>query len=339
VRNPAVAAFVAAAIAGAGLRADAVRQDAAAAIAADAAHIAGARGRIPAEYRAKFDAALAAIDAERKAGRTWVALERLRDARRLAALGGTGEPPGSFDVEWKRESGELRRRDESLPGWGDAPAAARALGEAAEGTVVPLVDASRAFAEVTNAESGRYYLADARVASAFGAFCRALSAPKSAPPPWRSIAPELARLQARVDAAFVPPRSIERHSDFIRLNATVKTARELDAAGRFAGAGYEYLDSLQQLGTLLGDAEAPAATVRGKLEAERSALSSGDRDDSLGLLFVERAESSSARGDNAAASEIASTVVPAYQAMLEPASAPPAADAAVTITLVRWPYT
>jgi hypothetical protein len=46
-------------------------------------------------------------------------------------------------------------------------------------------------------------------------------------------------------------------------------------------------------------------------------------------------------GENglAAASVIASAVVPAYQAMLEPSPALPAADAAVTVTLVRWPYT
>ena len=145
-----------------------------------------------------------------------------------------------------------------------------------------------------------------------------------------------------MNAAFVPPRSIERHSDFIRLNAALKTARELDASGRFAGAGYEFLDAIEQLGLLLGAPADPAGTVRRRLDAERSALASGSRDDSLGVLFVERAESALARGGEggtAAASVIAASVIPAYGAMLEPSPARPAADAAVTVTLVRWPYT
>jgi hypothetical protein len=122
----------------------------------------------------------------------------------------------------------------------------------------------------------------------------------------------------------------------------LKTALELDAGGRYAGAGYEYLDALERLGLLLGAGGDGAETARGKLDAERSALAASNRDESLGMLFLERAESALARGDEsgiAEASVIASSVLPAYPAMLLPSSAPPPPDAAVTVTLVRWPYT
>jgi hypothetical protein len=313
------------------------------AIGREKARVAALAPRLPEEARASISASLSRADEERRSGRLWVALERIRDASREAAVQGSRDAKVGFDAEWTRTSGELRRRDSSRPSWGNAAAAARALGEAAEGTSLPLAEASRAYAGVTNVEAGRYYLADALAASDFGAFCRALpGAPAGPAPPFRSIAPELARLQERVDAAFVPPRSIDRHSEFIRLNAAVKTARELDAGGRYAGARYEYLDALQRLGVLLGGATDAADAVRGKLEAQRSALGSSRRDDSLGTLFLERADSALATGGPggiAAASAIASSVLPAYEATLGPSSAPPAPDAAVTVTLVRWPYT
>jgi len=315
------------------------------AIGREKARVAALAPRLPEEARASVSASLSRADEERRAGRLWVALERIRDAAREAAVQESRDARVGFDAEWTRTSGELRRRDSSRTSWGNAAAAARALGEAAEGTALPLADASRAYAGVTNVEAGRYYLADALAASDFGAFCRALPGAAGPAPSFRSIAPELARLQERLDAAFVPPRSIDRHAEFIRLNAAVKTARELDAGGRYAGARYEYLDALQRLGLLLGDAADTGGTadsVRAKLEAQRSALGSSGRDDSLGTLFLERAESALAAGGPggiAAASVIASSVLPAYAAAFGPSSAPPAADAAVTVTLVRWPYT
>ena len=349
MRYRAAAAFFAWAVGFAGPAARASASDAAAnpaaladAIAGDAARVASRGERLGGEARARVASAVSKLEAERRSGRLWAALQGLREARREAAVGESRGSAESFDADWERASRDLRGRDASPPRWGSVAAAARALGEAAEGTVVPLVEASRAYAGVTNADAGTYYLADAREASDFAGFCRALPRTDRTAPAWRSIAPELSRLQERVNAAFVPPRSIDRHSDFIRLNAALKTAHELDASGRFAGAGYEYLDALEQVGLLLGAPAGSAVTVRERIEAERSALASGTRDDSLGLLFVERAESALASGGEsgiAAASVIAASVVPAYRAMLEPAPMPPPAESVLTVTLVRWPYT
>jgi len=315
-----------------GIAAAAAAAEPATAVRAEARSLAAKIAALPARSRERASALVGDVGRELDAGRVWSALEALREARRLeAAAASAGDSRQSFGSEWEEAEGRLRNETPSAA-WTDAPAAARALGEAAGGTAVPLLDASRAYAKVTDESSGRYYLGEALEAAAFARLCRTIGGTARPAPPWRSIAPELAKLQERVDAAFVPPRSIERHSEFIRLDASLKTARELDAAGLFAGAGYEYLTAVEQLGRL--EERTGGAGDARKLVEERRALADSRRDESLGLLFVERAEA-----DPEAAAVIAGSVLPAYRAMLEPAPAAIPAASTVTVTLVRWPYT
>ncbi|HWC65086.1 MAG TPA: hypothetical protein VG777_03310 [Thermoanaerobaculia bacterium] len=303
------------------------------AVGADARALGERAARLPAEDRQRVSGLVGDVERELGAGRDWSALERLREARRFAAaVEFAADSRRTFESAWEEAAGRVRKETPSA-GWQDAPAAARALGEAAGGTAVPLLDASRAYAKVTDESSGRYYLGQAVEAAAFARFCRSLPAAGKPAPPWRSIAPELAKLQERVDAAFVPPRSIERHPDFIRLNASLKTARELDGSGLFAGAAYEYLSAVEQLGRL-EETGAAAGGARDALAAERRALASSGRDESLALVFVERAEA-----EPGTAPVVVSSVLPAYREIREPAAPAAAAAPALTVTLVRWPYT
>jgi hypothetical protein len=124
------------------------------------------------------------------------------------------------------------------------------------------------------------------------------------------------------------------------MNAAVKTARELDASGLFAGAAYEYLRAVEGLAVLEGSPG--EADVRAEVAAARATLTASARDDSLGLLFVERAEAGLAEGAAAGAASAAAivrSVLPAYRALAEAPAPSPADRAAVTVTLVRWPYT
>jgi hypothetical protein len=162
----------------------------------------------------------------------------------------------------------------------------------------------------------------------------------------RSVSPELGLLQDQTTAAFKPPRSSEQHADFIRLNATLKQAGELDAAHQYAGALYQYLDAVQQFHKLA--AATPDAQKQSKLKADvqemHSRLAASKQDSSLAQLFLERAESRLAKspGDDdwKTIQAIVDQVMPAYFAMFKPA---PVQDhpavAQVTVTLVRWPYT
>lgn len=279
------------------------------------------------------------------AGRLYAALEdlgrvRVRMAAAAAASRPSGGTPGDFDAFWTRTRASLAEADRKARGAPppDLPAAVRAFAEAADGQTMILADASRAYGRVTGPKAGFYYLGEARGDADWAAFCRTLELRReSGPAPLRSIAPELAVLQERARAAFQPPLSIDRHPQFIRFNATLKLAGELDAQGRHAGALYEYLDAVQQLAAIVPARKGPAESIGNA----RRRLADSPRDESLGLLFVERAEAAAASpAAPAVAAAILGEVLPAYAAALAPHAPLVAPDASATaVTLVRWPYT
>ncbi len=272
--------------------------------------------------------------------------------------------PG-FESAWLQARTELSALDgkaRTHP-WGKTPAAVRAIAETAEGQTKILLEASRAYAGVTNAGAGLYYLGQAKAAAESAIFCSGLRpSGEAAPLPLRSVSPEIRQLQERTVAAFTPPRSIQLHTEFIRLNATIKLAGELDAAGLQAGALYQYLDALEQLGRL--DAASLDAARRSALRGETAALDRQLRgsptDSSIARLFLERAEehlaggTGSARGtggtgakeaapsadDWKAIAVLVERVLPAYFSFQKPApSQNQRASQPITVTLVRWPYT
>jgi hypothetical protein len=320
-----------------------------------------------------------------RARRVYLALERLQAARgslralelaKTAALAGGGGMAG-FDAAWSKAGVELATADRQARArrWDGAPAALRALSEAAQGTTLTLLAASRAYAGVTRPGAGYYYLGEAGAAAEFAAFCYSLrdAAPPAtdaatpvpapgtpaaaitpvapiAPMPLHSVLPELQRLQQLTDAAYKPPRPQKFHGSFINLNATIKAAGELDAAGLYAGALYLYLNGLQDLATI--DPPVPGAAERaqlpGRIAALRKQVAAVHQDASLAELFLERAEALLAPQGTAPAPQawaqaaaLAGQVVPAWLAVVAAAPLPAVqtAAAAVTVTLVRWPFT
>lgn len=296
------------------------------------------------------------------AGRLYLSLEELEEARTsFRALETTKQGAGAskngvpgFESEWRQARTALSALDGKARAhpWGTAPAALRALAETAEGQTTILLEASRSYAGITNAGAGFYYLGQAKAAAESAIFCSSLQSSRvAAPLPLRSVSPEIRQLQERTVAAFTPPRSIQLHTEFIRLNATIKLAGELDAAGLQAGALYQYLDAVGQLSRL--DATSPDAARRSALRGEIAALDRQLRgsgaDDSIARLFLERAEehlAGSSKGaapsgdDWKATAVLVERVLPAYFAFLKAAPAQnQRASQPITVTLVRWPYT
>ncbi len=299
------------------------------------------------------------------------ALERarqaLRDGRRLLALQRLGSarmqieaveylekrPAGQrrdvtlFEAEWKRV-GRSIEADLAPP----APdrfasvrsAAIRAIAESTFGQVRPHYEASLDYGRSTTPDSGLIYLGTALSQREFAAFCRTLPPERAGQAPrMRSLAPELDRFEARLLAAYRPPASIDRHTDFIISSASLKDARELDAAGLRYGALLRYLQAAQRFGTL-GPPETDLAALKTRLAEIQSALAASASDESVGRLFVEAAQAdlSTEGSTGVAASAIVRDVLPLYTAALQPP--PPVAarlspEAVVTVTLVRWPYT
>jgi hypothetical protein len=146
--------------------------------------------------------------------------------------------------------------------------------------------------------------------------------------------------------------------DFIRASSAVKEARELDALGLRYGALLRYLQGVQRFapvrtGVVSQSASGPDAVAAGpapdtsaferRLAEADARLRAGERDHSIGRLFLETAQALAGPGegsDPALARAIVERVLPRYFEALEPAPAAPTRPAPrATVTLVRWPYT
>ena len=305
------------------------------------------------------DAAMARVESAMKDGRRLLALQRLAavgpnlaSSEYLASL--TAEQRKSdtdFEAAWKsagRELGSELGAPSPSALDGVAPAAVRGVGEASLAQVRVFYDASLEYERNTMPDAGYFYLGLARAQSDFAGFCRTLSKPAGRrPPPLRSLAPELDALEGELLAAYRPPASIDRHSDFIAASAALKEARELDGAGLRYGATLRYLQAALRCAPLTG--QAPAMTkdeaARKLAEVEpRLADREGAVDQSLGRIFLEAAQADVAAATSgeppAQASAVLTSVLPRYFGALEPAKAArPSPAAEVTVTLVRWPYT
>jgi hypothetical protein len=310
---------------------------------------------------AAAEGALKAASATVNAGQLYVALEKLGQAEDLLQGARRMEDKAevekgglaAFQSQWNKVSLRLTAfdREAHAKTWNGSPLAVRALAEAAAGKATPLLEGGQGFATATGPKDGLLYVGEAEGEADFATFCRTLKlAEKGAALPLRSVLPELQSLQAKTNAAFQPPESIDLHSRFIALNSQLKLAQELDASKFYAGALYAYLEATRHYGML----KAPPvdagqqAVLKQAIATARSQLASSSSDESLPLLFLERAESYSVHPDGSAptpdewrgARIIVDQVIPAYHAALKPAaSTQEAAGKTIEITLVRWPYT
>ncbi len=255
-----------------------------------------------------------------------------------------------FEAEWAR-MGKVLHADLGPPSpaalAGVQPAALRALGEAAIPQVRAYYVASLDYGRSTTPGDGLFYLATAQAQRDLTELCRRLSTPTSLkPPPLRSLRAEIDGLQSDLIKAYRPPASVERHGAFITADATLKEARELDAAGLRYGAMLRYLDAALLVAPLRQPAPPPlaAADLRKRLDEFAARLSAGGIDHSLGRMMLEGAQDEMASAppgtSPAASSAIAADVLPRYFAALRPAAPePPKPKPQVVVTLVRWPYT
>ncbi|MGE5278518.1 MAG: hypothetical protein ACM3SU_16115 [Acidobacteriota bacterium] len=290
-------------------------------------------------------------------GRNQLALLRLATVRHYLSadryLGGL--PAGALsdaaglETEWTRVGREIRgdlAATDPAALDGVRPASVRAIAEAAAAQVKTYYDASLEYGRNTVPRSGFFYIGIAQAQRELVSLCRALSRPSPlAAPPLRSLSRELDSLEGELLAAYRPPAAIDRHGEFIAASSMLKEARELDAAGLRYGATLRYLQAVLRLAPLRppGKPLEPAA-LAGRLQELEARLSGGGVDHSIGRLFLEAAQADveAARpGKTAdAAQAIAVDILPRYFVALAPARPePPKPAPAVTVTLVRWPYT
>ena len=244
-----------------------------------------------------------------------------------------------LEQEWKRNAATVRV---AQPLDGIEPAALRALAEAASLQARGLYQASLDYGKADGTQSGLLYIGEARGQKAFVDFARRLSQPSGLRRPTvRALTPaEIESLEHDLLAAYLPPASLDRHSEFIGASAAIKEARELNAEGLHYGALQRYLEAARRVGQLTAT-PMERTKVESSLHDFESRLRAGGVDHSIGELYAEAAESDlEGTAAPAIASAVVAQVLPRYFAALEPAKSAPASPAPrATITLVRWPYT
>jgi len=289
-------------------------------------------------------------------GRRFLALQRLGFARSdIASAAWTMARPeqersdlAAFEAAWER-LGHEREREFHVPAAnafdGVRPALVRGLAESAAAQAGTLYRASLDYGRSTEPLYGLFYAGAGEAQIGYAAFLRGLSDRKApAPPALRSFAPELDALETQLLKTYKPPVSIDRHTEFITASASLKEARELDAAGLRAGALVKLLDATMRAGILATAPDAPAPEdLASRLQPFERRLAAPGRDHSIGRAYLEGAQANlpGVTGANPViAQSIVRDVLPRYFAALEPAPPrPPRPTPSVTVTLVRWPYT
>jgi hypothetical protein len=258
-----------------------------------------------------------------------------------------------FQVQWTSVGSELSGLEERYKrgDWASQSLGLRALAESAQIQTRAFYDSSQGFALATEPKDGLFYMGQSKAAIEYALFCQSLQLKGGlSAPALYSMAPEIRRLQDQIIAVYKPPRSVDQHIQFIRINSALKEAGDLEAAHLYAGALYKYLDSLQGFASL--DAAKPgpekADGLRKELSQARERLASGSTDHSIAEIFLQRAEggldASRPKDDYASglqkAQVILEHVIPAYlEALAKPEELLSSPTKAITVTLVRWPYT
>jgi hypothetical protein len=300
---------------------------------------------VPENQRASLVQRLDRADAALKSGRSYQALYLLEAAAEGAsafafATSSRVQTLDDFVTTWTR-LGVPKPRNGKPGNLVRVPAVIDAIAEAAEDRGPSTYQASRPYAEDAGTDAGLYYLGESRAVMDYAAFIRSLTwSDAGRRPVFRSIAPELSAFDREMTARY---ETMDRgdHPTYIRASAALKQARSLDEHGALEGSLFQYLLARYLFAPLRG--AAAGDPTRGRIDAARATLPPGE-DHSIGELFVQFAEeglSSDSADLRRGAASVIEDVLPAYVAAIAPArpTASSTMNAAVAITLVRWPFT
>lgn len=256
----------------------------------------------------------------------------------------------ALEREWRRLGGELAEKERRLTASPArrSPLVVQAMLERALTQVQPHYQSGLLYGQQTTVDAGLFYLGRAKAQLEFALFCRGLDAVASgAAPSLRSLAPELEELEREVMQAYRRLGAADQDNTFVRINASLKVAQDLERERRFGGALLQYLEvfrALEAVNSIPAESLAPEA-LKSLSESFRAQLSSGKTDHSVGWLYWQMAQAALESGDAndlKQAAVILHHVAPRYfkyMARLKEGPAPKVVAREVMVTLARWPYT
>ena len=298
---------------------------------------------VPQEQRQGALARLTRAKAAADAGRVHLALYELEGAFVMANAHAfaTDKAAVKTDEEFAAIWKSAREPRVQASANADSPSLIAAMAASAARRAPTTYRAALPYGQDAGVAAGLYYLGEAQALAGFADFARGLLWKRQgSAAPIRSIQPELDAFDAEVTKAYESMTTVE-HSTYIVVSVLLKRAKALSDNGDHAGALFEYLLARLRYGPLRKAGEIPADDAA--LNNARARLSA-DVDHSIARVFVEMAETALATDDPAQrrnAGVIVADVLPAYHAALTRTSreTTSAATPAVTITLVRWPFT
>jgi len=256
----------------------------------------------------------------------------------------------ALEREWRRLGGELAEKERRLTAAPvrRLPLVVQAMLERALTQVQPHYQSGRLYGQQTTIDAGLFYLGRAKAQLDFALFCRGLDVVASgAAPSLRSLAPELEELEREVMQSYRRLGAADQDNTFVRINASLKVAQDLERERRFGGALLQYLEvfrALEALNSMPAESLTPEA-LKSLSESFRTQLSGGKTDHSGGWLYWQMAQAALESGDAndlKQAAVILYHVAPRYfkyMASLKESPAPKIVAREVTVTLARWPYT
>lgn len=290
-------------------------------------------------------------EAALKAGRAYLALDRLAAARMLLVplrfVAEHGKEPKK-GVETLRADLAALEPELSKPSSAVLPLAVRAFRDEARVQAPVYGHTVGAWDQIDDTMGALFYGGQARELARLAAFDAGLRFPLPPSPPKLSasaVGEAVEAYEHALIAAYRPPVSADKHQQFILASAALKTARELLLAGSPEGAAWNYLKA-RRYGAAITRANAPTPS----LEALQSVQVEPVPGDASLVCRLTQQVATVLEGDTVPedrlrlADALLHDLVPAYRGLTSgTAPGKPAVaktvPAEVTVTLVRWPYT
>lgn len=200
----------------------------------------------------------------------------------------------AFEQEWRQLAATLNDKEQKLPRVGSKqlPAVVIALADASQIQVNSYYQSGRLIALKGNIAEGLLNLGRASANLDFALFCRGLRfpAPKSTME-FRSVAPELKKLETAALRTYKSVGAGTQPAEFTELKSNLEVAEKLNAASKFEGALFKYLESHLYFGMIITSAERQDLQhLRERNEELGKSLKAGKNDNSIALLFWQMAE-------------------------------------------------
>jgi hypothetical protein len=200
-----------------------------------------------------------------------------------------------FEKAWRRLGEQLSEGEKSFAAgrFRQTPAIVRALAEISQSQVQPYYKSGRLFGLNTTIKDGLYYLGKASANLGFAIYCQQLNFPQTlSRAKYHSLERRLQQAERETIQAFQQAKAAAEQQRFIPVNSTLKMAWELNRAGSFNGALFQYLEVCLKLGLIRGAPfdESRLSALQKQSEALRARLSVGKTDHSVALLYWQIAE-------------------------------------------------